>query len=376
MRLSDKNNKNKKKQQHIEKMYERQKEAKIVRRIVFVFILLLLITVVGAGYSGYTYFMNSIGPMDENDEELIEVTIPIGSSATGIGNILEENDLIKSSRFFRLYVRFQNETGFQAGDYILSRSMDMDDMIEELKSGVVRQDYQLTFTIPEGRWLDDVVKRIADNTNLTEEDLMEKLEDEEYLDELIERFAIVDEVILDDRIRWPLEGYLFPQRYDFLEEEIEVEELIEAMLARTTKALIDSEAGSSDYSYHDILTMASIIEGEARNDEERQMISGVIHNRLHPNVRMQLQMDPTVAYAHGEHLPRTLNEHLKIESPYNTYYVSGLPIGPINNPGEASIWAALHPEPHNYLYFFHSPDGQVHFSETLGEHNAIVQQYR
>lgn len=368
--------KQEKKLQHIEKLKERQKEASIARKIVLICVVIIILTIVGAGYGLYKYVINAIGPVDENDHTPIEVSIPIGSSSDDIGQILEESGVIRNADIFKYYIRFKNEDGFQAGDYELTKSMDLDEIIQEIKSGRVYEEFQTTFIIPEGRWIDSVFEIIAENSNLTEDDLFEVMEDEEFLDELIEQYEILDEVILDEDIRWPLEGYLFPSRYDFVEEELEAKEVIRTMLDRMTEVLMNNGAAESELTYHEILTIASIIEGEARNDEEREMIAGVIYNRLHPSVNMPLQMDPTVAYAHGEHLPRTLNEHLEIESPYNTYYVTGLPVGPINNPGEASIRAALHPEVHDYLYFYHSPDGKIHFSKTLNEHNAILRQYR
>ncbi|ADU29793.1 endolytic transglycosylase MltG [Evansella cellulosilytica] len=370
--MSEKKEKRRKK--HREKLLERQKEASLVRKIVFVCLFLIILTVAGVGYGSYQYIMNAIGPVDESDDTDIEVSIPIGSTTTRIGEILEENGLISNASIFRYYVRFKNESNFQAGDYSLSRNMDMDDIILELKEGMVYQDYQISFTIPEGRWLERVIELAEENTNLSEEDILEVITDEEYLEELIERYEILEEVILTEEIRYPLEGYLFPARYDFVEEEITVEQLIETMINRTSSVLIDNGAAGSQYTYHEILTLASIIEGEARNDEERYRISGVIKNRLDRG--MPLQMDPTVAYAHGEHLSRTTYDHLEIESPYNTYHVTGIPIGPINNPGEASIRAALLPEDHFYLYFYHSPNGDVYFTETLAEHEAVVGQYQ
>ncbi|MDG5786478.1 endolytic transglycosylase MltG [Evansella sp. AB-P1] len=369
--MTDNNNFKKK---HIEKLKERQKEASIVRKIVLICLFVIILILAGGLYSAYNFITGAIGPLDENDDEVIHVTIPIGSTATTIGNILEESEVISNGTIFRYYVRLTNETGFQAGEYELSRSMDIDDIISELKEGTVYQDYQLTFTIPEGRWLDNVVNIVSEQTNVTEDEMFELIHDEEYLEELIERYIILEDVILDSDIRWPLEGYLFPARYDFVNDEIEGEQLIETMIERTANVLSDSGAGASDYSYHEILTIASIIEGEARNDEERYRISGVIHNRL--NINMALQMDPTIAYSYGEHLSRTLYDHLDIDSPYNTYRNRGLPIGPINNPGEASIRAALNPENHNYLYFYHAPDGQVFFTETYNEHTDIVNQYQ
>ncbi|WP_078597282.1 endolytic transglycosylase MltG [Evansella clarkii] len=359
---------------HVSKLVERQKEASIVRKIVLVCFIVLILIIGGAVFGAYQYVMGALEPVDETDDEMIEVNIPIGSSTTGIGEILAEHDLINSSTLFRVYVRYRNEEGFQAGDYELSRSMDMDEIITELKEGTVYQDYELTFTIPEGRWLEQIVGIVSNETNIEAEELADLLQDEEYIEDLIERYTMLEEVILDEDIRYPLEGYLFPARYDFVDEEITPEQLVETMLDRTAAVLDHYEVGSQELSYHEVLTIASIIEGEARNDEERERVSGVISNRIIAN--MPLQMDPTIAYAHGEHFSRTLNEHLEIDSPYNTYRNTGLPPGPINNPGEQSIRAALAPENHGYLYFYHSPEGEVFFTETYEEHQEVLREHR
>ncbi|SDY49048.1 UPF0755 protein [Evansella caseinilytica] len=357
------------------KLEEKQKEAGLVRKIVLITFIVIVLSLAGAAYGTYKYVMNALSPVDENDDEIIEVTIPIGSSTTGIADVLKENGLISNASVFRYYVKFKNESGFQAGDYELSRSMSVDRIIDELKHGTLYEDYQLTFTIPEGRWLEDMIEIISEETNITEEEFVEAVTDKEYIEDLIERFTILEPVVLDEQIRWPLEGYLFPARYDFVEEEIDVKLLIETMLSRTSEILLKYYNDESGFTYHEVLTIASIIEGESRNDDERALISGIIHNRLTAN-NMPLQMDPTVAYAHGEHFSRTLYEHLEIDSPYNTYKVQGLPVGPINSPGEASIRAALQPEQHQYLYFYHAEDGEIYPSKTYNEHQEILQEYR
>lgn len=375
--VSDEVNKDSKrelKEKHHQKIEEKKKEASIVRKIVFFFLIAIIVIVLAVGFGTFRYVTGALGPVDEENNEDVEVTIPIGSTPTSIGEILEEEGVINSSTMFRYYIRFQNEAGFQAGDYRLSPAMSMDEIIEELKEGRVYEDYANSFTVPEGLWLEDIFERIAEGTNLEAEELQELARDEEYLEELIGEYDMLEDEIMDEEIREPLEGYMFPARYDFVDEELTAEQVIESMLDRTAEVMERIGAESADDTFHELLTKASIIEGESRTDEERPTISGVIDNRL--NISMPLQMDPTIAYAHGEHLSRTLNEHLEIESPYNTYNRNGLPIGPINNPGEASIVAAMEPESHNYLYFFHSPDGEVFFNENLSGHNEVVQQYR
>jgi UPF0755 protein len=368
----------KKTKQEIKKklLKERQEEASIVRKIVLVCLFLLLIAFGVAGTSAYYYVKGALEPVDETSEDLISIDIPIGSTPTRIGNILEENGLIYNASFFRYYVRYKNESGFQAGNYQLSKSMTMDEMIAALKEGTILQEYALSFTVPEGRWLENVLKVISENTDHTIEELEEKVLDREYLENLIARYPILSEDILDSRIRWPLEGYLFPSRYDFLEENPSIETIIEAMIERTEQVLrkYSAEFEENAYNIHEILALASIIEGEAQKTEDRYTISGVLYNRL--KINMALQVDPTVAYAHGTHLSRTMIKDTTIDSPYNTYRYPGIPVGPINNPGEASIKAAVQPEEHKYLYFYADSTGKVHYTETFQQHQEIIRQYR
>jgi UPF0755 protein len=355
---------------------ERQEEASIVRKIVSICLIVLIIAFVIAGTTAFYYVKSGLDAIDSKDEQLIDIHIPIGSTSTKIGVILEENGLIKNASFFRYYVRYKNESGFQAGDYQLSKSMDIEEIIDALKDGTVYQNYALTFTIPEGRWLENILNVIAEKTNHKVDDLQAKVKDKEYLESLIEKYEFLTDDILDERIRWPLEGYLFPARYDFIEENPSIETIIDAMLQRTEKVLdkFSNELDKSKYSTHEILTLASIIEGEAQKSEDRYTISGVLYNRL--KINMALQVDPTVAYAHGSHIKETKYGHLNIDSPYNTYRYAGIPVGPINNPGEASIKSALQPEQHKNLYFYATSDGKVIYSETFQQHKDVLKKYR
>lgn len=359
-----------------QKMIELQQEASIVRKIVSVCLLLLVLAIVGVGLYGYTYINSALSPMDEENTEIITITIPMGSSSTGIGLILEEHGLVKSASFFRYYVRYKNESGFQAGDYELSKAMNIDEIIMELKEGTIYQDYKVSFTIPEGRWLVHFASIMAENTNHEEEEILAVLHDEEYLEKLIEKYAVLTSDILNTQLHHPLEGYLFPARYDFVDDNPSIEDMIETMIKRTesiyNKYYADFE--NSEYSIHEIFTLASIIEGEANKEEDRYKVSGVLYNRL--NLGMPLQVDPTLAYAHREHFSRTLNVHKEIDSPYNTYMYAGIPVGPINNPGEAAIKAAVQPADIEELFFYAKSDGEVIFTKTYAEHQEVLRKYR
>lgn len=355
---------------------ERVSQARVVRKIVFFcFIGLVLIGAIFV-FSGYMYISKALDPIDEDNPEDIQVTIPIGSSSGQIGKILEEEGLVRNGAIFRYYVRYKNETGFQAGDYVLSTGMSIPELVEELKEGKVLQEAELTFTIPEGLWLEDVVKIIAEETNWSYDEMMEVINDEEFLLQLIADYSMLTEDILHEDIRYPLEGYLFPARYDFLSKQPAIEDIVKKMLDQTEKIYneVAADLENSNFTFHEIMTLASIIEREAKTSEDRYKISGVLHNRLDEG--MKLQVDPTVAYALGEHLYMTSHADLEINSPYNTYLYSGLPVGPIANPGKDSIKAAIDPEETNYLYFYARYNGEVIYSETYEEHNKVHQQYR
>ncbi|MFS1517803.1 endolytic transglycosylase MltG [Bacillus sp. SM2101] len=359
-----------------EKIIEQHKEARVIRRIVLVITLVLLIVIAGVIGGGYVYIKSALQPVEPENEETVNITIPIGSSSTAIANILEENGLIKDAKIFRYYIKFKNESGFQAGDYELSPSMTFQELIDSIKTGVVIQDVVFKITIPEGKQLTQIGKIIAEKTNYSEDEVMAKLTDKEYIATLQSHYPdLLTEEILGENIKYPLEGYLFPATYDFYKEDPSIEDIVEKMLAKTQEVLLnyDAEIAGLGMSAHTVLTMASLIEEEATAKTDREQISSVFYNRM--DIGMPLQTDPTVLYALGKHKDRVLYEDLEVNSPYNTYMHAGLPPGPIANAGEMSIIAALNPASTDYLYFLAAPSGDVFYAKTLEEHNALKAQY-
>lgn len=352
-------------------------DARLVRKIVF-FIFLMFILVLGViGYKVYDHVATSLQPIDPQSEENINIEIPIGSSSSTIANILEENGLIKDGRIFRFYVKFKNISDFQAGEYTLSPSLTLDEIIESLQTGKVIVDPIYTVTIPEGKSIDEIAEIYAEELPFTKEDFLEVVNDREYIEALIEQYSgLLDEVILDPDIHTPLEGYLFAATYSFYEENPSVESIVEDMLNKTVEVIqpLFEDIAAMDLTVHEALTMASLIEKESKTEEERKMISGIFYNRLKND--MLLQTDPTVLYALGEHKERVLYEDLEVDSPYNTYKYKDLPIGPISNFGVNSLEAALHPEESDYLYFLHDYEGQIYYAKTLDEHNELKSIHR
>ncbi len=358
-----------------EKLVKRQNENQKVRKIVIIILLLLTITVAAVITGGYFYIKNILEPVDPDSDQKTAVTIPIGSSTSSIGKTLEDKGIIKDGTAFRYYVKYKNESGFQAGDYELSPSMTMDEIIAIMKSGKVMKDAVATISVPEGIWVEDISARIAKELDMKQEEVLKKIDDEKYVKSLINEYWFLTDDILQEDIRHPLEGYLFPATYDF-EEEPTVELVVKDMLDKTDSVLkkYRSELEDSENSIHEMMTLASIIEEEASSKADRTKISEVFYNRLEKD--MILQTDPTVVYARGEQSGEITQDDLDAESPYNTYKQKGLPVGPIANPGESSIVAAIEPADTDDLYFYARPNGETLFSKTNEEHNKKVAKYK
>lgn len=359
-----------------ENLVVRGEEARTVRKIVAIILVALLLILIIGGISGYIYIKSALEPVDPNSDEEITVEIPIGSSTSTISALLEEKGIIKDGRVFRFYTKLNNESDFQAGEYTFTPAITFDEIIESLKNGRVILDAVYTVTIPEGYTVDQIAERFSERLPFSKEEFLEKANDEEYIAALMEKYPnILTEDILDPEIRTPLEGYLFASTYDFFVQEPTVEEVIDLMLSRTQNVISPYLEGieAQGFSVHEGLTFASLVEKETGNEEQRQDISGVFYNRMDEG--MMLQTDPTVLYALGEHRERVLFEDLEVESPYNTYVVEGLPIGPISNFAENSLKAVIEPSETDYLFFLHDPEGNIHYAETFDEHRENREKY-
>lgn len=353
-----------------------RKDAQIVRKIVLIIAVAIFTACIAIAAGSYFYIKSALQPVDPNDHTSVHVSIPIGSSVNDIANVLEEKQLIKSSFVFRYYVKLKNHVDFQAGEYDLSRSMSVEDIVAALKTGKVTEKSGLKLTIPEGTQLTQIAEMIAKKTGYKKEEVLQQLNDRKYIEKLIQKYpSILSKDILNKNIRYPLEGYLFPATYSFHEKKPPISEIVEAMLRKTEKVLAKYERDRNEMNMttHQLLTISSLIEEEATKKAEREKIASVFYNRLRTG--MPLQTDPTVLYALGKHKERVYYKDLKVQSPYNTYIHKGLPPGPIANAGEMSIQAALKPAKTDYLYFLATPAGDVIFTKTLEEHNRQKEKY-
>ncbi|MFS0603696.1 endolytic transglycosylase MltG [Peribacillus frigoritolerans] len=367
----DEKDKNLSKKEHIRmKLLEQQGEAKLVRKIIMITIASLILLIGVVGLVGFLYINSAMKPVDPDDDTIKKVKIPIGSSVNGISTLLEEQGIIKDARVFKYYIKFRNESGFQAGEYKLSPSMPIEDIVTSIKTGKLMKEAALKITIPEGKQLIQIADIIAGKTGEDPKKVFKRLNDKKFVNSMQEQFPqLLTSEIENEKVLYPLEGYLFPATYDFYEEKPTLESIVIEMLKKTEETLqaYQGQMDKNDYSVHEMLTFASLVEEEATAQVDRGKIASVFYNRIKEG--MPLQTDPTVLYAKGSHKSRVYYKDLEVKSPYNTYKNKGLPPGPIANAGTTSIDAVLKPEKTDYLYFLATPEGEVLYSKTLDDHN-------
>ncbi|MBQ8042585.1 MAG: endolytic transglycosylase MltG [Clostridia bacterium] len=303
----------------------------------------------------------------------VQVTIEIGSGSDLIATTLEENGVIKSKLAFKLYIKLNNVEGLQAGNYELSKNMNVEEIIQILKTGKVMKEH-INITFVEGKNIRWIATKIANSTNNSEQDVYNLLEDEEYVDSLIDEYWFITEDIKNEDIYYPLEGYLFPDTYSFEGKDVSVKDIFKAMLDKMDSVL--TECGAKDKDVHNILSLASVVELEGLDANSRKTIASVFYNRLENN--MSLGSDVTTYYAYKVDMGErdlTTNE-LYTYNPYNTrgpQMFGKLPVGPIASPSKSSIEAVINPTDSDYLYFVADKNGKVYFANTLAEHEQIVQ---
>lgn len=311
------------------------------------------------------------------DNGEVKVEIPMGTGISQIAKILKQNNIIRSETGFKIYVKLNKISNFQAGKYYLKQSMSLKEITKMLQSGIMYDPNELTITYLEGKNMRWLASKIAQITNNKEEDVYNLLEDEEYLNTIINKYWFITEDIKNKDIYYSLEGYLFPDTYALKNKDVTVEEIFEKMLNKMEDVLEEYKLKieNSSYTAHQILTIASIIEMESMKVEDRKDVSSVIYNRLQNN--MAIQSDVTTYYAikvdMGERdlYQRELNTY----NPYNTRgpnMEGKLPIGPISSVSKTSIEAAVNPNNTNYFYFVADKAGKLYFSKTISEHNKII----
>lgn len=354
---------------------EKKTKKRIKSIILTILVLFLLIALLALG-GAYFYYKKNTAPLNSDSTKSVTLEIPIGSSAANIGQELEDKGIINSGQFFKIYTRVKGESNFQAGIYELNPSMSLNEIIAALKEGKLFKKPELTFTVPEGYNVPQIAELISGVTGYSKDEVLKKMSDEAFLKELQSKYKNLPEDIYKAGLYYPLEGFLFPATYDFEKKKPEITEIVDKMVEQssTVIAKYEIDINKSGYSLYEMITLASLIEEESQREEDRKKIAGVFYNRLEKG--MKLDSDPTVKYARKDFDVQVLYEDLEVDSPYNTYRYKGIPIGPIASPGEKSIEAALKPVKMEELFFYARPNGEVIYTKTLQEHNAVYKKYR
>ena len=342
----------------------------IKKFLLFIFILLIICasSVVGV----YFYLIGS--PSNKSEQKIIY--IEEGSSYSSIAPVLKENGLIKNELAYKIYLKMNtpSET-LEFGEYVLKTNYDIEELISILEKGSVSLAETVSVTFVEGKNMRYITKTIIDNFNISEDEINKKLNDSDYLDTLINDYWFLTDEIKNDKLYYSLEGYLYPDTYEFY-KSADVDDIFRKMLDNMGKKLEDYKEviNSSEYSLHEMLTLASIIELEAGNAGDRKGVAGVFYNRLEDN--WSLGSDVTTYYAFQASMSTKLtSEQYNTANPYNTRPTSkvGPPIGPICNPDLTSIQASINPINNNYLYFVADSNGKVYYSRTIDEQNKVIQ---
>lgn len=291
-------------------------------------------------------------PLDTTED--IVINVKDGDSFYSIINALSNENKIKGVPLIKLYVKISGKNiEVKQGEYVLEKNLTVNELINKLTSESSLN--TVKFTVPEGYTINDISEKLENEGICSKEDFIDAIKDYE-----LPKFAKIN-----SEKKYNLEGYLFPDTYLIKVGETP-KEIITKMVSRFKEvldiALSETNTSIANEDIETVVNIASMIEKEARIDEERALISSVIENRL--NDGMMLQIDATVIYALGEHVTTVLDKHLETDSPYNTYKNYGLPVGPISNPGLESIKAALKPEKTDYLFYVLQDDKTHYFTNN------------
>lgn len=344
--------------------------AKMQKWLFKIFVVFLIIAFLFVGIT----FVN-IMPVDSDDDTKIAFVIDKGMGKSKIIDSLKDKDLIRSSLFAKIYIGVFERTTIYPGTYELSKNMGLTDIIEILSSGKSLENEEVQITFVEGKSFPYYVQKISEEFSIKEENIYSVINDEKYLNKLINDYWFITDDILNKDIYYPLEGYIFPDTYSFRKKS-SVEDIFKVFLDEMDNILSENkdEITKSGYSIHSLLTLASVVELEAVSAEDRASVAGLFYNRLKDSIA--LGSDVTTYYAVKKDLSLRL-EQVDIDScnAYNTRGVcarKGLPIGPICAISESSIKAVLNPTKTDNYFFVADKNGKLYFAKDYEGHRAII----
>ena len=324
------------------------KKNKRIIRVARIFVIMIIIITI------WQCFKIVDTPLKINNEEIVEVAE--GDSFYGILDKLSEEGKIKNKFLVKFYLKICGiKPEVLEGTYKLNKSMTLNEFVNLLTDSNKDKVY---ITIPEGYTIDDIAEKLEENNICNSK---------EFIDS-VKNYELPKYISNNPNKRYNLEGFLFPDTYSFNKNE-NADFIIKTMLNRFEKVwqeiVEDLNISIPEEEIEKKVNVASIIEKEAVVDSERSFISSVIYNRI--AIGMPLQIDATVIYSYGYHIEKMYEKYLEIDSPYNTYMYYGLPIGPISNPGRASLMAALKPKETDYLYYLLESENTHYFTDNYDD---------
>ena len=339
-------------------------------------ILGVVVAVIAALIITYTVMLKPVSTKDE----VVTFVLNKGDSKQVVVDNLKSAGLIKNKYAALVYIILSGKKNLQAGTYEFARNLSTNEIIDSLANGevVVVKKPTVKVLFREGLTIKNYMEILAENTDLKYEDIIKEINDKEFVKSLINDYWFLTDDILDESIYYPLEGYLYPETYEFYKDTT-LNQSVRRMLDITDKKLTDYKDAieDSDYTIHEVLTMASIIEKEVKTYEEKTMAAQVIYKRLANNI--SLGMDTTSLYGVGKEVGKDAitTKDLSASNPYNTRLATfiGLPVGPICNPSINSVKAVLNPADTDYLYFLADSNGVTHFAKTAAEFATLKSKY-
>ncbi|WP_295361154.1 endolytic transglycosylase MltG [uncultured Pseudoramibacter sp.] len=352
-----------------EKIKEQMKRS---RRKVFITIIVIALCAVGLCAGWRIYYNSQLEPVSSSKKKII-VEIPEGSNIDDIAKILYDSGLIKNRMVFQSYAGRHSRgiKQIKAANYRFTPSMSSVDIFNAMLNG---KDYDgaVAITIPEGKNIKEIGAILESRHICSSADFINETK---KVSEYKKNYSILSSYPDNAEGRTPMEGYLFADTYQFTSNS-SAATVVSKMLANTQSKFSDAmlkKISDNHQTVDQILTMASLIEMESKLDSDKPKIASVFYNRLAKN--MKLQSDATVNYALGEKKTNITNSDLKVDSPYNTYANTGMPIGPICSPSLKSIKAAISPAKTDYLYFVSDSSGKTYYANNLQDHQANVDKY-
>ena len=341
------------------------------------FLMTLVILILISSIISLTYFkVNLAAPQKES--ETVEFVVVAGDTVDTVLKRLKDTNLIKDEFSTKIIVKVKKLNHLKVGGFLLDKSWSAEKIMQRLNDLPDDNRNTVKITFKEGIWARDFAKLISEKTSVSAESLLELWNDTDYLKTLIDKYPFLTDAILNPELKVKLEGYLAPNTYEFYINT--TPEAVTERLLNQTKLIYEkyqSEFEKSEYSIHELFTLASITQFESGNDSDNKIISGIWYNRLNRN--MYLQSSVTVCYAIYDYkswhdCERQTNVY---KSPYNTYLNHGIPIGPVSAPGESALVSVLRPEKSDYLYFIAAvyTDGKIHYAKTYNQHRQNIAKY-